>query len=81
MSRVLGSLNANGQLCCNNHPELGTCKPGLTAFLDVRNEEFVSSMGIVTYAIAIVDFIYFISFSPSFSCMQRNALHFYKLWY
>ena len=28
MSRVTGSLNATAQ-CCNNHPSLGDCKPGV----------------------------------------------------
>lgn len=24
-----GSKNTNAQLCCNNHPELGSCEPGV----------------------------------------------------
>ncbi|CAK9328322.1 unnamed protein product [Citrullus colocynthis] len=24
-----GSLNASAQLCCNNHPKMGSCKPGI----------------------------------------------------
>ncbi|CAK9328323.1 unnamed protein product [Citrullus colocynthis] len=25
----MGSLNTSAQLCCNNHPKLGACKPGV----------------------------------------------------
>lgn len=29
MGRITGSLNTSAQLCCNNHPKLGACKPGV----------------------------------------------------
>lgn len=47
---------------------------GLTAFLDVRKEDFVSMLGVVMSVIAIVDFIYFLSFRPMFSCYAMECI-------